>query len=80
MQSQRAWSPKEEDRREESCRSLKNCMVQLQTLLALWNQKKVKKVKKDEEEEEEEDGGIDLSFLSSFFSLELGARWVGCGL
>lgn len=55
-------------------------MVQLQTLLALWNQKKVKKVKKDEEEEEEEDGGIDLSFLSSFFSLELGARWVGCGL
>ncbi|CBI15446.3 unnamed protein product, partial [Vitis vinifera] len=29
-------------------------------------------------EEEEEDGGIDLSFLSSFFSLELGARWVGC--
>lgn len=53
-------------------------MVQLQTLLALWNQKKAKKVKK--EEEEEEDGGIDLSFLSSFFSLELGARWVGCGL
>lgn len=51
MQSQRAWSPKEEDRREESCRSLKNCTVQLQTLLALWNQKKVKK----EEEEEEED-------------------------
>lgn len=37
-------------------------MVQLQTLLALWNQKKVKK----EEEEEEEDGGIDLSFLSFF--------------
>lgn len=50
-------------------------MVQLQTLLALWNQKKVKK----EEEEEEEDGGIDLSFLSFFlWSWEPGGLAVAC--